>query len=112
MTAASQSVKPGPRRVPLTTLPKPVPGPVLDGDGECALFSQLTQDLPAGQWPAPWSPGVSRPGEVALGAVLAEAGERVVGAHVGGEGVAGVVLDEAAGAPAVDDGAEDASCPS
>jgi ferritin-like metal-binding protein YciE len=33
-------------------------------------------------------------GEVALGAVLAEAGEGDVGVHVGGEDVAGAVADE------------------
>ena len=41
----------GPRREPLTTLPKPVPGPLLTGIEKAAVFSQLTQDFPAPQCP-------------------------------------------------------------
>src|SRR5436305_761291 len=53
MTAPSQLVKPGPRSEPLTTLPKPVPGPLWMGTEKAALLSQLTQDLPTGQSPEP-----------------------------------------------------------
>src|ERR1035438_10743886 len=49
MTAPSQFVTPGPRSDPFWTLPKPVPGPELTGTAKAALFSQLTQDRPAGQ---------------------------------------------------------------
>ena len=48
-SAPFQTVKPGPRSDPLTTLPKPVPGPVLAGTEKAALLSQLTHILPAWQ---------------------------------------------------------------
>jgi hypothetical protein len=49
MTAASQLVRERPRRLPLTKLPKPVPGPVLTGAEKALGLSQLTQELEEGQ---------------------------------------------------------------